>query len=223
MLMTPVHVSADALSRSPLIGSFSRSQSWENPPSEVMSPNSLRLSRLFSKADEDQDSLTFIQKLVSSAGMDRKSCVLASPLDPKLLHKLSDYQGGGIKWRERRSKEKLIFDAVNEALTELTWTTELSAYPWGQKCCRQHKDHDDDSCNSAADEIWRVIRSWSILDRYPPGEVIERNLLVDMILKRELVEAASADTTRLETFEVNTMVCEVVLEGLLEEALVDLI
>jgi hypothetical protein len=187
-----------------------------------MSPNSLRLSRLFSKADEDQDSLTFIQKLVSSAGMDRKGCVLASPLDSMLLAKLSDYQGEGIKSRERRSKEKLLFDAVNEALIELTWTTELSAYPWGSTCS-QRRDCDDGSCNSAADEIWRVIRSWSILDRYPPGEVIERNLLLDMILKRELVETASADTTRLETFEINSMICAVVLEDLLEEALVDLI
>ncbi|CAM0943023.1 unnamed protein product [Alopecurus aequalis] len=218
-----VSASPHALSRSPLIGSFSRSMSWEDPPPEVMSPNSLRLSRLFSKADEDQDSLTFIQKLVSSAGMDRKGCVLARPLDPKLLEKLSDYQGEGIKWRERRSKQKLLFDAVNEALAELTWSTELSAYPWGQTCCRQRKDHDADSCNSAADEIWRVIRSWSILERYPPGEIFERNLLVDMILKSELVEAAAADTTRLEMFEANAMVCEVVLEGLLEEALVDLI
>lgn len=217
-----ITASSHALSRSPLIGSFSRSMSWEDTPQEVMSPNSLRLSRLFSKADEDQDSLTFIQKLVSSAGMDRKSCVLASPLDPKLLEELSDYQGEGIKWRERRSKEKLLFDAVNVALTELTWATELSAYPWGQTCL-QRKDCDDGSCNSAADEIWRVIRSWSILDRYPPGEVIERNLLLDMILKRELVETASADTTRLETFEINSMVCAVVLEDLLEEALVDLI
>ncbi|XP_047078362.1 uncharacterized protein LOC124688770 [Lolium rigidum] len=217
-----ITASSHALSRSPLIGSFSRSLSWEDRPPEVMSPNSLRLSRLFSKADEDQDSLTFIQKLVSSAGMDRKGCVLASPLDSRLLAKLSDYQGEGIKSRERRSKEKLLFDAVNEALIELTWTTELSAYPWGSTCSHR-RDCDDSSCNSAADEIWRVIRSWSILDRYPPGEVIERNLLLDMILKKELVETASADTTRLETFEINSMVCAVVLEDLLEEALVDLI
>ncbi|XP_047082973.1 uncharacterized protein LOC124693540 [Lolium rigidum] len=217
-----ITASSHALSRSPLIGSFSRSLSWEDRPPEVMSPNSLRLSRLFSKADEDQDSLTFIQKLVSSAGMDRKGCVLASPLDSRLLANLSDYQGEGIKSRERRSKEKLLFDAVNEALIELTWTTELSAYPWGSTCF-QRRDCDDSSCNSAADEIWRVIRSWSILDRYPPSEVIERNLLLDMILKRELVETASADTTRLETFEINSMVCAVVLEDLLEEALVDLI
>ncbi|KQK01343.1 uncharacterized protein LOC100830114 [Brachypodium distachyon] len=214
--------SPQALSRSPLIGSFSRSLSWEDPPSEVMSPNSLRLSRLFSKADEDQDSLTFIQKLVSFAGMDREGCILSSPLDPKLLDKLSDYQGEGIKLRERRSKERLLFDAVNEALAELTRTTELAAYPWGRACCSARKDCEDDFCNSAADEIWRVIRNWSILEKYPPGEIIERNLLVDMILKREVVETAIADTTRLETFELNMMVCEVILEDLLEEALVDL-
>ncbi|VAI62994.1 unnamed protein product [Triticum turgidum subsp. durum] len=219
-----ITASPQIVSRSPLIGSFSRSLSWEEPPSEVMSPNSLRLARLFSKADDDQDSLTIIQKLVSSAGMDRKSCVLASPLDLKLLEKLSDHQAVEIKSRERRSKERLLFDAINEALTELTWTAELSAYPWGRTCRSQRKDHDDDSsCNSAADEIWRVIRNWSILDKYPPGEVIERNLLLEMILKREVVETATAtaDTTRLETFEVCAMVCTVVLEDLLEEALVD--
>ncbi|VAI51445.1 unnamed protein product [Triticum turgidum subsp. durum] len=218
-----ITASPQIVSRSPHIGSFSRSLSWEDPPSEVMSPNSLRLARLFSKADDDQDSLTIIQKLVSSAGMDRKSCVLASPLDPRLLEKLSDHQAEEIKSREKRSKERLLFDAVNEALTELTWTTELSAYPWGRTFCSQRKDRDDDSsCNSAADEIWRVIRNWSILDKYPPGEVIERNLLLEMILKREVVETATADTTRLETFEVCAMVCTVVLEDLLEEALVDL-
>uniref|UniRef100_A0A0A8YUQ8 DUF3741 domain-containing protein n=1 Tax=Arundo donax TaxID=35708 RepID=A0A0A8YUQ8_ARUDO len=44
-----IAASPQALSRSPLIGSFSRSLSWEYPPLEVMSPNSLRLSRLFFK------------------------------------------------------------------------------------------------------------------------------------------------------------------------------
>uniref|UniRef100_A0ACD5YVB9 Uncharacterized protein n=1 Tax=Avena sativa TaxID=4498 RepID=A0ACD5YVB9_AVESA len=218
-----ITASSHALSRSPLIGSFSRSLSWEDPPQEVMSPNSLRLSRLFSKADEDQDSLTFIQKLVSSSGMDKKGCILASPLDPKLLEQLSDYQAEGIKSRERRAKEKLLFDAVNEALAELTLTTQLCAYPWGQTSSRRRDCDDAGPSNSAADEIWRVIRNWSILDKYPPGEVIERNLLLDMILKRELVEAGSADTTRLDTFEINAMVCAVVLEDLLEEALVDLV
>uniref|UniRef100_A0A0A9CVN6 DUF3741 domain-containing protein n=1 Tax=Arundo donax TaxID=35708 RepID=A0A0A9CVN6_ARUDO len=104
-----IAASPQALSRSPLIGSFSRSLSWEDPPLEVMSPNSLRLSRLFSKADEDLDSLTFIQKLVHSSGMDREGCIFADPLDPKLLEKFSDYQEEGIKLRERRSKQRLLF------------------------------------------------------------------------------------------------------------------
>ncbi|KAG8060731.1 hypothetical protein GUJ93_ZPchr0002g24840 [Zizania palustris] len=217
-----ITASPQALSRSPLIGSFSRSLSWEDPPLEVMSPNSLRLSRLFSKADEDQDSLTFIQKLVLSAGMDREGCMLASPLDLELLEKFSDYQEEGIKLRERRSKEKFLFDAVNEALTELIWTTELMTYPWGRSFSLERKDCENVFINSAADEIWRVIRNWSILDKYPPGEITERNLLVDMILKREVVETASTDTARLETFELNRMVCAMVLEDLIADAVVDL-
>ncbi|XP_006648110.1 uncharacterized protein LOC102717592 [Oryza brachyantha] len=217
-----ISASPQTLSRSPLIGSFSRSLSWEDPPLEVMSPNSLRLSRLFSKADEDQDSLTFIQKLVCSAGIDRDGCMLASPLELELLEKFSDYQEEGIKLRERRSKEKFLFDAVNEALTELTWTAELMAYPWRRSFSLEHKDCENDCSNSAADEIWRVIRNWSILDRYPPGETIERNLLVEMILKREVVEAARGDMTRLETFELTTTICAMVLEDLIADAAVDL-
>ncbi|KAL5212350.1 hypothetical protein ABZP36_023197 [Zizania latifolia] len=217
-----ITASPQALSRSPLIGSFSRSLSWEDPPLEVMSPNSLRLSRLFSKADEDQDSLTFIQKLVRSAGMDREGCRLASPLDLKLLEKFSDCQEEGIKLRERRSKEKFLFDAVNEALTELTWTTELMAYPWGRSFSFERKDCENAFSNSAADEIWQVIRNWSILDKFPPGEITERNLLVEMILKREMVEAANTDKTRLETFEINSMVCAMVLEDLFADAVADL-
>ncbi|XP_062221559.1 uncharacterized protein LOC133920929 [Phragmites australis] len=214
--------SPQALSRSPLIGSFSRSLSWEDPPPEVMSPNSLRLSRLFSKADEDLDSLTFIQKLVRSTDMDREGCILAVPLDPKLLEKFSGYQEEGIKLRERRSKQRFLFDAINEALTELTWTAELAAYPWGRSCSLDRRDCQNGFSNSAAEEIWRVIRNWSILDSYPPGEAIERNLLLEMILKREVAGMASADTTRLEIFGVNTMVCAMVLEELVEEILVDL-
>lgn len=220
--MTSGCVCAEALSRSPLIGSFSRSLSWEDPPLEVMSPNSLRLSRLFSKADEDQDSLTFIQKLVCSAGIDREGCMLSSPLELYLLEKFSDYQEEGTKLRERRSKEKFLFDAVNEALTELTWTAELMAYPLGRSSSLERKDCENAFSNSAADEIWRVIRNWSILDKYPPGETIERNLLVEMILKREVLEAASSDTTRLETFELTSMVCTMVLEDLIADAVVDL-
>uniref|UniRef100_A0A0E0GEU1 DUF4378 domain-containing protein n=1 Tax=Oryza nivara TaxID=4536 RepID=A0A0E0GEU1_ORYNI len=217
-----ITASPQALSRSPLIGSFSRSLSWEDPPLEVMSPNSLRLSRLFSKADEDQDSLTFIQKLVCSAGIDREGCMLSSPLELYLLEKFSDYQEEGTKLRERRSKEKFLFDAVNEALTELTWTAELMAYPLGRSSSLERKDCENAFSNSAADEIWRVIRNWSILDKYPPGETIERNLLVEMILKREVLEAASSDTTRLETFELTSMVCTMVLEDLIADAVVDL-
>ncbi|CAN6239055.1 unnamed protein product [Urochloa humidicola] len=214
--------SPQALSRSPLIGSFSRSLSWEDPPLEVMSPNSLRLSRLFSKADEDLDSLTFIQKLVHSCDMDREGCILAEPLDPKLLEKFSDYQEEGVKLGKRRSKQRLLFDAVNEALAELTSMAELAAYPWGRSCSLEQRDCKNGSSTSAAEEIWRVIRNWSILEKYPPGEAIERNLLLEMILKRELAEAASTDTTRLEIFELNTTVCAMVLEDLIEETLLDL-
>ncbi|XP_062220719.1 uncharacterized protein LOC133920089 [Phragmites australis] len=212
----------EALSRSPLIGSFSRSLSWEDPPLEVMSPNSLRLSRLFSKADEDLDSLTFIQKLVRSSDMDIEGCILAHPLDPKLLEKFSDYQEEGIKLRERRSKQRLLFDAVNEALPELTVMAELAAHPWGRSRSLEHRDCKNGFGNMAAEEIWRVIRNWSILEKYPPGEAIERDLLLDMILKREVAETASADTTLLEIFELNTVVCTMVLEDLVEETLVDL-
>ena len=220
--MTFLHVCAEALSRSPLIGSFSRSLSWEDPPLEVMSPNSLRLSRLFSKADEDLDSLTFIQKLVHSCSMDREGCILAEPLDPKLLEKFSDYQDEGVKLGKRRSKQRLLFDAVNEALTELASMAELAAYPWGRSCSSEQRDCKNGSSNSAAEEIWRVIRNWSILEKYPPGEAIERNILLEMILKREVAEAASTDTTRLEIFELNATVCTMVLEDLVEETLLDL-
>lgn len=187
-----------------------------------MSPNSLRLSKLFSKADEDLDSLTFIQKLVQSSGMDGEGCILADLLDPKLLEKFCDYQEEEIKSREKRSKQRFLFDAVNEALTELTWTAELSAYPWGRSCSLGHRDCKNGFSNSAAEEIWRVIRNWSILDRYPPGQAIERNHLLEMILKREVAETASADTTRLEIFELSSTVCAMVLEDLVEETLVDL-
>lgn len=220
--MAFLHICAEALSRSPLIGSFSRSLSWEDPPLEVMSPNSLRLSRLFSKADEDLDSLTFIQKLVHSCGMDGESCMLADPLDQGLLEKISDYDEEGIKFGKRRSKQRLLFDAVNEALTELASMAELAAYPWGRSCSSEHGDCKNGSSNLAAEEIWRVIRNWSILEKYPPGEAIERNLLLEMILKREVAEAASADTTRLEMFDLNTVVCAMVLEDLVEETVVDL-
>jgi hypothetical protein len=187
-----------------------------------MSPNSLRLSRLFSKADEDLDSLTFIQKLVESSGMNRKGCILADPLDSKLLEKFSDYQEEEIKLRERRSKQRLLFDAVNEALAELTWTSELAAYPWGRPCSSGHRDCKNGFGNSAAEEIWRVIRNWSILERYPPGQAIERNHLLEMILKREVAETASDSTTRLVLFELISAVCATVLEDLVEETLVDL-
>ncbi|OEL27276.1 hypothetical protein BAE44_0011706 [Dichanthelium oligosanthes] len=214
--------SPQTLSRSPLIGSFSRSLSWEDPPLEVMSPNSLRLSRLFSKADDDLDSLTFIQKLVRSCGMDGQGCILAEPLDPKLLEKFLDYQEEGVKLGKRRSKQRLLFDAINEALTELTSMAELAAYPWGRSCSLEHRDCKNGSSDSAAEEIWRVIRNWSILEKYPPGEAIERNLLLEMILKREVAEAASTDMIRLEIFELNTTVCAMVLEDLVEETLFDL-
>jgi hypothetical protein len=154
--------------------------------------------------------------------MDREGCLLAEPLDPKLLEKFSDYQEEGVKLGKRRSKQRLLFDAVNEALTELASMAELTAYPWGRSCSLEHRDCKNGSSNSAAEEIWRVIRNWSILEKYPPGEAIERNILLEMILKREVAEAASADTTRLEIFEVNATICAMVLEDLVEEILLDL-
>lgn len=212
--------SPQALSRSPLIGSFPRSLpvSWEDPPPEATSsPNSLRLWRLFSKADEDLDSLTFIQKLVRSCGMDRASCVLAGPLDPDLLEKVSEHEDDGTRFGRRR----LLFDAVNEALAELAWTAELAAYPWGGGRSRLDCNCKNGSGgDSAAEEIWRVIRNWSTLDKYPPCETIEGNVLLEMILRRE---ADSGETARLEVFGLGASVCVVVLEELVEETVVDLL
>ncbi|XP_072967296.1 uncharacterized protein [Typha angustifolia] len=218
------------LSRSPRIESVARSLSWDNSQFEVTSPNSLRLSRVFSKADEEQKRFAFIQKLVWSAGLDAESSSTKylrwyspdRPLSPYLLDEHCDDKEEGVKIREKRAKERLLYDSVNKALIEIGQTTLLARYPWTSTCMWTCKGCSSDSGSSVADEVWAVIRNWTSFEKFFTWESNNSSLVVDLMVKREITGRMWVQTIWFEMYDLNKEICGLILEELVEEAMLDL-
>nr|XP_019705757.1 uncharacterized protein LOC105043126 isoform X2 [Elaeis guineensis]XP_019705758.1 uncharacterized protein LOC105043126 isoform X2 [Elaeis guineensis] len=217
-----------ALSRSSPFESVARSLAWDDTHQEALSANPSKMYRALSKADnEEQERYMFVQKLLSSAGLDseKSDMVFASwhsvdsPLDPILLDKFLDRKGEEAKSRERRSNQKLLFDCVNAALLEIGRTTLLSAYPWKGA---YHHARRNTSRDTYPVEVWGLLRNWfSGEGKQVMYEADNSNLLMDRVLKREVEGRGWAESMRSEIDEISIEIGRDVLEDLVKEALVD--
>ena len=223
-----LYFSTDALSRSPPIGSISRTLTWENPR-EIPHQSTLKLSRVSSRECEEQERFLLVQNLLSCANLlDNAECstVLArwhsldSPLDPILLDEFLDRKEEAAKCRERRSNQRLVFDCVNAALLSIGQTTLASSYPWATAYGWASKDQR--ICSSVVEEVLRLVKDWFSSERHMSGEAENQNLAVDKLVKREGAGRGWTESMCMEVDELSREIGVKVLEELVEEALTDL-
>ncbi|XP_038974783.1 uncharacterized protein LOC120106018 isoform X1 [Phoenix dactylifera] len=216
------------LSRSPAIESVTRSLSWDDVHQKTSSPNSSKLYRALSKADvEGQELVMFVQKLLSSAGLDSEKSDMVfsrwysvdSPLNPILLDKFLDQKEEEAKSRERRSNQRLLFDWVNAALLEIGQATLLNAYPWKGPYHHPQKDTSPDTPYGV--EVWGLIRNWFSGERKLVTGDDNSILVVDGVLRREVEGRGWAESMKSEIDEISTEIGREILEDLVREALPD--
>ncbi|CAL9146500.1 uncharacterized protein LOC135585655 isoform X2 [Musa acuminata AAA Group] len=213
-----------ALSRSSPIESVARSISKEFSYLDTAS-NPLRYSIVLSKADEEYEQYVFVEKLIASAGLDcKKSSVnftgwhsLESPLNPMLLE--LHMNGEEAKFRKRGSNKRLLFDSINAALLNISQKETLASYPWSQACDR---NKDDSLSGPLAEEVWGTIKSWFSGHSYVTGEFNYSSNSVDWLVKKEMTGGQWVESMWSEMYDFSKEVGVVLLEELVEEALLEL-
>lgn len=208
----------EALSRSPPIGSISRSFSWDSSQFETTSPNSLRLSRFFSKADEEQYNFTYIKKLVAFSKLEEGKPWYSSemPLNPSSFYEIS-----GCKFDVSKLKDRLLFDSVNEALKEIGNSTELELYPWSRVSHLDTKEPRTELEASLSNEVCSVVRKWCTTF-VSPGGYNCGNHEIDLVAKKEVSGAKLEKDLLFEIFDLNKEICGSILGGEIEELIFDL-
>ncbi|KAL0913618.1 hypothetical protein M5K25_017095 [Dendrobium thyrsiflorum] len=217
----------ETLSRSPLIGSLSRSTYSENAHSaNIASQNSLKLSKLFSKEDKEQEQLDFIHKLISSSSLANESSTtvlakshsLDSPLDPILLDDLLEREGEETKYREKRSNQKLLFDYVSFSLKEIGYSSLVNAYPWSTRTTMARIKTNPTVTEAV---LCRVKDCFSEEEICTSDE--SNKQFVDNLVKKEVIRSGLAEPMWLEMDDFSKEIGEKLLDELFDDALADLI
>jgi Domain of unknown function (DUF4378) len=219
IINTTITCHTEALSRSPPIGSISRSLSWDGSQFETTSPNSLRLSRFFSKADEEQYNFTYIKNLIAFSKIEEGEKPWYSPempLDPSLFYEIPWCKFDGSK-----VKDRLLFDLANEALVEIGNNTELELYPWFRISHLDTKEPKTEVDASLSNEVCGVVRKWCTTFESPGGYNCG-NHEVDLVIKREVSGAKLEKGLLPATFDLNKEICGSIIEEEIGELVFDL-
>lgn len=229
---------SNLIAKSPPIESLARSLSWEDA-SDLATPALPNYSVIPSEANEEQEWLLFIQKLLSSAGMNNGELSDACfarwhspecPLNPKLLEKYLSLKEGTFHWhdakfRQQRSKQKLIFDSVNQALVDITRYKSNTSL-WRQCSSFVQSDVNSNSVNViTAEEVWNRMKEWFSSDTKCYSDECEdnnNNLVVDRVVRKEVVGRGWVENMRLEMEGIGKEIEVKVLEELVEDALFEL-
>lgn len=202
-----------ALSRSPPIGSISRTLSCDNIHRKPV-------ARVLPKECIEQERLALVQNLLSHANLSHnkdsttildKWHSLSSPLDPMLLHEFLDRkEEEEAKCRERRSNQRLTFDCVNAALLSIAHTTLFRNYPFvPQANCK--------NSFSINEEVWRILNEWISCEN------VEQHMLVEKFIKQEITGIGWVELMSGEVDEFSREIVEMVLEELVEDTLADVV
>ncbi|KAG6472968.1 uncharacterized protein LOC122028780 isoform X1 [Zingiber officinale] len=204
-----------ALSRSPPIESVPRSLMRSSPYIDVASVKPLMPSMIISKADEEYDQFVFVRKLIQSSGLENKKSMifgrwhsLDSPLNPSLLYDSLHMDDEEAK---RTVSHRLLFDAVNEALLDISQSTLFAA-------CHGHHKFDVMGVSTSG-EVWTTLRNRLSDEKRVPSEPISSSTVVEWIVKNEVTGTAWIESKWLEICEFCKDIAGKVLEDLIEEAL----
>ncbi|XP_050910749.1 uncharacterized protein LOC127125933 isoform X2 [Lathyrus oleraceus] len=242
LLGSRVSLKSNLIDKSPPIESIARTLSWDGPCTEVASPYPIKSTSVsLDTKVEDQDLLVLVQKLLSAAGLDdqvqsdsfySRWHSLESPLEPSLRDKYASlYDKEEVqplheaKRRQRRSNQKLVFDCVNVALTEVTGygsESSLIGKLWSG-------DHRRLQLSEGASPflVDLIVAQMKELTSSGIGSVWgdcgdSNSLVVETVVRKEVVGKGWVE---LMGFEVDILVKVVegkLLEELVEDAVVDL-
>ncbi|XP_064992145.1 uncharacterized protein LOC135584584 isoform X3 [Musa acuminata AAA Group] len=214
-----------ALSRSPPIESVVRSLSRSTSCSDAASAKHFNSRMMFSEAEREHEQLVFVHELMASAGMDSRESVMFggwhsidSPLNPLLLYEYLHVDEEEGKCRERRSGRRLLFDAVNAALLDLSQAALRAAYPWNGP--RHDARKNDKVGGSAADQVWALVRNALSSEKRVPTE--SASAAVERLVRKEVAGRQWAESSWLEVCEFSKEIGGKLLEELVEETLSEL-
>uniref|UniRef100_A0A0A8XQV5 DUF4378 domain-containing protein n=1 Tax=Arundo donax TaxID=35708 RepID=A0A0A8XQV5_ARUDO len=214
--------------RSTAIESVACSLSWEDMKAPSPLHGSTKLSPISNVDDDELECVSFVQKIVSSAGLgDLQLSVVFTgwylpdcPLDPALCEKLLDRKEEAAKSRERRSNQKLLFDSVNMALIEIVQDTLLCAYPWSQACTMAWKET---LTQALVEEVPYHMRDWLYgSGSFAVNENDDAGTILERIVQQEVEGRGWAKSMRWEVDELTKQIAWEVLEDIVKETVDDL-
>ncbi|XP_021907251.1 LOW QUALITY PROTEIN: uncharacterized protein LOC110821638 [Carica papaya] len=227
---------SNLIDKSPPIESVARTLSWDDSRMEIATPYSMKPSSASKDADEEQDWLLFVKKLLSAAGLDGEINFdsfltrwhsTRSPLDPSLIDRYASLNEKvalhGAKRRQWRSNQKLAFDCVNAALAALTgYQADRSTR--SLSCSGTQTRLADNTLPALVEHVWAQMKDWFSGElKYGLGDSGDRNsLVVDSVVRKEVVGKGWAESLEIETDNLGKEIEGKLLEELLEEAVVDL-
>ncbi|GJN27103.1 hypothetical protein PR202_gb15093 [Eleusine coracana subsp. coracana] len=204
---------------------ITRSLSWEDMSSP--SPGSTKLAPPSNEDDDELECVSFVQKILSSAGLDDLQLGMVfsrwylpdCPLDPGLRDKLLDRKEEAAKSRERRSNQKLLFDCVNMALIEIGEDALLCICHWSQERSTARREN----LSQVLGEVPRHMRDWL----YGSGKFVlndndDAGTILERIVQQEVEGRGWMKSMRWELDEITTQIACEVLEELVEAAVDDL-
>ncbi|ONK70893.1 uncharacterized protein A4U43_C04F2610 [Asparagus officinalis] len=205
------------------IASIARTLSWD----DTILESSITLHEC---NEEEQQRYLFVQNVLSNSGLDKENLNSAfarwhsvnTPLDPVLLNKFLNRKEEDAKSREKRSNQRLLFDCINFALLELGKTVYVGAYPW-PKAFSVRKRKACAAASSIGDQVWLLVSDWfSGEGKFEFGDIDYSNLVVDILLRREVGGNGWEELIQSEIEEISKDISSKVLDELVREALAEL-
>ncbi|KAK4338691.1 hypothetical protein RND71_043178 [Anisodus tanguticus] len=228
-------IRCNLIDKSPPIGSVARTLSWNDSCVDTASSVPLRPSVSTWRTEEEEKELfSFVQTLLTVAGLEevQSDAFLLmwhspeSPLDPSLREKYVDLNEKNklheARRRQRRSTKKLVFDCVNAALMEIAG--------YGPDTCQRVIHHSGVSNNLPegaklilVDQVWTRMKEWFSSEvkclSCDDGDV--NSLVVDGMVRKEVVGNGWFQYLRLELEIVGTEIERKLLEELVHESVVE--
>ncbi|XVF81108.1 hypothetical protein PTKIN_Ptkin15bG0130100 [Pterospermum kingtungense] len=224
-----VPLKPNLIDKSPPIGSIARTLSWDESCSET--------TTLYPGAKEEEpDWFSSVQTLLSAAGLNSELQFESffarwhspeSPLDPSLRDKYANLNDKEplheARRRQWRSNRKLVFDCVNAALVEITGYRSdscMRAISFGRAQMRVMEG----ASPTLVDHVWARVKEWfsgemkcSLGD---DGD--SHSLVVERVVQQEMMGKGWVDHMKLETDNLRREIEGMLLEELMQEAVVDL-
>ncbi|KAI3678747.1 hypothetical protein L6452_38050 [Arctium lappa] len=216
------------IDKSPPIGSIARTLSWDDSTLGSSTPYAGRPSSApLGPEEEEQECLFYVQSLLSVAGLNgnvRSNSFLSkwhspeSPLDPSLRDKYMNLASEKdpiliqTKRRHHTAISKLVFDSVNEALTDIAGRG---------PCTGAHNSLEDMAL--VKDRVWARIKEWiSVEERWDWEEEEGGGVAVEGVVRKEVVGRGWVGGLRLEVDDTRKEIEGKLLEELVEECVLEL-